>query len=232
MVLLWKRHARGHFPIFFSYTLAGLVATLARLLSAWDYTTYFYVYWTSEALLIVLGLAATHEVFRWVYEGFYSVPWFRVFYFGGIALVLLITVRNALLYPPVEAHPLIGMILDVGSSANLVRLSIVALFAVLIKPLNIEFRRYPFGIAAGFGLISLITLTGYLVRSEFGTKFNTFTQNAAAVAYLVGLIVWVGAFHRPEKADEDWTPPMPPEEMLRVVRGYLAVLRLSRKGRQ
>jgi hypothetical protein len=232
LVLVFRRDVRHNFPIFFSFGVALAPVTLARLLTITDYTSYFFVFWWSSAILLTLGLAALHEVFRWVYEGFYEFWWFRVVYFGAIAVVLLVTARNAMVNPPVQAHPVIGLILNIGIAVNLLQAGIAALFGILIKPLGIERRRYPFGIVAGFAVSSLGPFVGYLVRSIFGKDMDTFAQNASAVAYILGLGIWIAAFVGPEPEEKAWTPPMPPEEMLQLVRGYLRAMGLTRNDNE
>jgi hypothetical protein len=230
LVLLFLRNVRSHFPVFFYYLLLSVPVTVARLLTIADYRTYFFVYWWSDALLLLLGLAALHEVFHWVYEGFYRLPWFRLLYYGAIAVVLLVTVRNAMVNPPVQAHPIIGLILNAGIAINLLQVAIVAVFGALVRPLEIPFRRYPFGIVSGFGASALGPLIGYFLRSVFGTNLDAFTRYASAVAYILALVIWLMAFSRQEPEEKAWTPPMPPDEMLRVARGYLKVLRPGRKA--
>jgi len=225
VILLVRRDVRRHFPVFFIYTLCTGGIALARLVTIRDYHKYFYVFWLTEAIFLLLGLAALHEVFHWVYEVFYRLGWFRLIYYGAIAVVLLVTGRNAMVNPPVQAHPTIGLILEIGIAINLLQVAIVALFGALAKPLGIEFRRYPFGIASGFGTSAMGPLIGYLLRSVFGTNLDTFASNASAVAYILALVIWLMAFSRQEPEETAWTPPMPPEEMLRIVREYLKVLR-------
>ena len=156
----------------------------------------------------------------------------RLIYYGTISLVLLVTVRNAIVNPPVQAHPLIGLILSIGIAVNLLQAGIAALFAALSKPLAIEHRRYPFGIVAGFAVSSLVPFIGYFARSIFGKNLDTFTQNASAVAYILALLIWLMAFSKPEPEERAWTPPMPPEEMLRLVHGYLRALGARRKDNE
>ena len=225
VILLFQRDVRHHFPIFFFYILISVPVTAARLLTITHYHIYFFVYWWTNAVLLLFGLAALHEVFHWVYEGFYRLRWFRLIYYGAIAVVLLVTGRNAMVNPPVQAHPTIGLILEIGIAINLLQVAIVALFGALAKPLGIEFRRYPFGIASGFGASAMGPLIGYLLRSVFGTNLDAFARNASAVAYILALVIWLMAFSRQEPEEKAWTPPMPPEEMLRIVREYLKVLR-------
>lgn len=231
LLLLVQRGVRHHFPVFFAFVAIAAPATLARLLTVSHYFAYFYIYWSSNAVLLLLGLAALHEVFHWVYEGFYLFWWFRLLYFGTILVVLLATIHNAVVNPPVQTHPVIGVILDAGITVNLLRVGIAALFAALTGPLAIPFRRYPFGIAAGFAAASIGPFLGYFARSVFGTRLENFARYASAVAYIVALIIWLAAFSRPEPEERAWTPPVSPEEMLRIVRGYLRALGMGRKRR-
>jgi len=229
LVLLFRRSAQNHFPVFFAYTVYTVVIAIARLITIANYRVYFYVFWWTEALFFLLGLAALDEVFRWVYQGFYEFWWFRVIYYGTIALVLFVTVRNAIVNPPVQAHPVISLVLNMGIAINLLQAGIVALFAALSRPLAIPHRRYPFGIVAGFAASSLVPFIGYFARSIFGKNVDPFTKKASAVAYILALLIWLLAFSKPEPEERAWTPPMPPDEMLRLVRGYLHVLGAKRK---
>jgi|ERR1041385_2365801 hypothetical protein len=220
IVLLVRRDARTHFPLFFAYAVTSAPITVARLLTANHYLPYFYVYWTTTALLLLLGLAAVHEVFRWVYEAFYEFTWFRLFYYGVIGVVLVITSRNALVNPPVQAHPLVGLILDLGIAINFLRAGIACLFYALMRPLSITFRRYPHGVVLGFLVSSVGSLIGYLPVSIFGTKLHMVARFAPPVAYIIALAVWISAFIVSENEQTEWTPPMSPDEMLQEIRRY------------
>lgn len=228
VILLFKRRIRTLFPVFFVFVLYATLVTAARLLTSFHYHTYFFVFWWTEALLLLLSLAALHEVFHWMFEGFYRLWWFQLFYYGTVALVLGIAIRNAFVSPPVQAHPVISLILDVNIGANFVLAGIVALFAALQKLLVIEFRRHVNGIIAGFGASSAGSLIGYLARSGFGTQLQTFSQYSSAVGYILGVAIWVASFIRPEPEDK-WEPPMSPEQMLEEARGYLVGLGISKR---
>lgn len=231
VALLFKRGVRRHFPVFFAFTLYTALLTFARLVTSSDYRAYFYVYWWTESLFAILSLAALHEAVRWTFEGFYLLWWFRLFYYGTIALVLGVALENAVVSPPVHAHPVIGIILNLSIAVNFVRGGIVALFYVLRRVLVVEFRRYAYGIVVGFGISSAGPLLAYLAFSEFGTKVESFTKNLSAVAYILGVAAWVSAFVRPEPEEKEWEPPMSPEQMLEEVRGYLRALGISRAKR-
>ncbi|HEY6348658.1 MAG TPA: hypothetical protein VI636_04535 [Candidatus Angelobacter sp.] len=227
VALLLRRNAQHHFPVFFSFTFYAATATAARLLTSFHYRAYFYVFWWTEAFILLLSLAALHEIFHWMFEGFYRLWWFRLFYFGTIALVLSIAARNAIVDPP-QAHPVISLILDAGIASNFVLAGIVSLFVLLHRLLAVEFRRYAYGIVLGFGFSSAGSLLGYLARSEFGTKSETFTRYSSAVGYILCVAIWVASFIRAE-AEQKWEPPMAPEQMLEIVQGYLGALGMSKR---
>lgn len=229
LTVLFRRGVRHHFPVFFSYGMFLAPVTLTRLLTLTNYPIYFMVFWWTDALLLLLGLGALHEIFRWVYDGFYEFWWFRLIYYGTISLVLLVTVRNAIVNPPVQAHPVVSLVLNMGIAINLLQAGIAALFATLAKPLAIERRRYPFGIVAGFAASSLGPFVGYFARSIFGKNVDIFTQNASAVAYILALLIWIRTFAAPEPEEIAWAAPMPPDEMLRLVHGYLRMLGARKK---
>lgn len=230
IVLLSKRRILSRFPAFFVFTLFTAVIAIARLATIAHYRSYFFIYWWTEAGFALLSLAALHEVFHWMFEGFYRLWWFRLFYYGTIVGALAIAIRNAFVSPPVQAHPLISLILDISIVVNFVRMGIVGLFVVLQKLLVTEFRRYAYGIVIGFGFSSAGSLLGYLARSEFGTKVETFARYSSGVGYILGVIVWVVSFSIAEPEDK-WEPPMSPERMLEEVQGYLKVLGVSGRKR-
>lgn len=216
--------------MFFLFALLTIVIAIARLATISHYRSYFFAFWWTEAAFALLSLAALNEVFHWMFEGFYRLWWFRLFYYGTIGAALAIAIRNAFVSPPVQAHPVISLILDISITINFVRMGIAGLFIVLQKVLVIEFRRYAYGIVIGFMVSSAGSLLGYLARSVFGTKMETFVNYSSSVGYILGVAIWVASFVRPEPEDK-WEPPMSPERMLEEVQGYLGAIGIS-KGKQ
>ena len=144
--LLYRRRANKIFSVFFSYIAFSVLASLARLLTFSNYGAYYYVYWASELLLILLSIAALNQVFWRTYDVEDDFWWFRLVYYGAILLALGLTVRMAYVHPPVLKHPIVSFLLESELTANFVRASIVAVYAAMVEPMTIEFQRYPFGI--------------------------------------------------------------------------------------
>src|SRR5262249_40302566 len=74
--VLVRRKAHREFPFFFLYVSSSILIGLIRACVSGNYRLYFEVYWTTEALYVVLALLALHEVFRKVFASFYKNWWF------------------------------------------------------------------------------------------------------------------------------------------------------------
>jgi hypothetical protein len=218
-ILLFRRNVKKDFPLFVPFIVISIPVSAARLLTAPWYPAYYYVFWASEVLLIVLSVSALNQVFWKTYEGFRFLWWFQLIYYGGIAVALAIAIRSAIVSPPVRQYPEIAIIVDSEIAANMVRAGIVGIFAVMVRPMVIEFRRHAFGIVAGFGVASLGPCIGYIIFSVLGTKATRSTDIISNVSYIVGLIIWLWIFSLPDTEEKEWKPPIAPEDMARAVHG-------------
>src|SRR5690242_10952346 len=117
-ILLFRRDVKKDFPLFVAFIVVSIPISAARLLTTHWYHAYYYVFWTSEALLILLSVSALNQVFWKTYEGFRFLWWFRLIYYGGIVLALAIAIRSAIVSPPVQQQPEIAIIMDAEIAGN------------------------------------------------------------------------------------------------------------------
>ncbi len=230
-VLLHRRQVKFA-PVFFSYIVISVPITLVRVLTLNHYTAYFFLYWASELLLILLSLSALNQVFWYTYRGFDSIWWLRPLYYGAIFLALAITIRMAIVSPPVLNSPIISFIVDAEITANMIRAGIVTLFAALVRPMVVRFQRYPFGIILGFGVSSVGPSIAYFAFSAFGTKVTAFKDLVQSVSYIIALVIWLRVFSRPDTKLSKWEPPIPPEDMWDTIDGYLKAFGIPRKRKR
>ena len=228
-VLLYRRQAYKLAPVFFSYIVISVPVSLLRAVTVQNYIVYYFTYWTSELLLILLSIAALNHVFWYTFRGYDFAWWLRPAYYAAILVALGITIRMAIVSPPVINNPLASFILDAEITANMIRGGIVALFAALTKSLVVRFQRYPFGIVFGFGVSSVGPMAAYFAFSAFGTKVSGLKDIVASVSYIVALVIWLRVFSRPDTTLTKVEPPIPPEEMWDTIDGYLKAFGLSRK---
>lgn len=229
-VLLYRRRVYKLAPVFFSYIAISVPVSLARLLTVNHYSVYYFVYWASELLLILLSISALDQVFWYIYRGFDFIWWFRPLYYGAILLALAVTIRMAIVSPPVLKQPMLAsFVVDAGLAANMVRAGIVTVFAAMVRPMGVRFQRYSFGIILGFGFSSIGPCISYVALSAFGTRVKVYTDILASVSYIVALIVWLRVFSLPDTKLTKWEPPIPPEEMAGTVEGYLKAMGVRKR---
>ena len=229
-LVLFHHRTYRQFPFFFIYNAYAALAHAGRLVAFLvafyvPGTYYFNVYWWTELFLLLLAIAATHEAFRSVFEGFYLLPWFRWAYFGGISIVLISSILNSIFNRPHDVHPFFRIVLNIGIPVNCILAAISVLFYISAKLLRVGFRRHPFSIVLGFGITAVGTLIVFVIRSEFGKKMETFLIYAPNVAYYLAQLIWLSAFYRPPSDSDEGPPPIPPEQMAEEVREYTRALK-------
>jgi hypothetical protein len=77
-------------------------------------------------------------------------------------------------------------------------------------------RQYAFGIALGFGIEAAGSLVVFLLRSEFGTKFDPIVRITPPIAYIIAVAVWLAIFLKkePSQPQKNWEAALTPEEMV------------------
>jgi hypothetical protein len=227
-VLAIRRKVHRVFPLFVTYLALAIVVPVVRLSVSGNYTVFFYTFWTTEGLYALFALFALYEVFRKIFFAFYELWWwFRLVFPAAVCLAILISTRRMILNPPVEAPPLLGVIISGSRIVNYLEAMLFGLFFVLALLLGIRRRSYPFGIVEGFGIAAAAALVAYGLRSEFGTKFNSFVRYVPAVAYELGALVWLDTFRRPPDPEviHAWKEQVTPEQMLVQAREWIRVMK-------
>jgi hypothetical protein len=203
-IILVVRGAYRHFGFFLGYTVFAVIAEVSKFLffvrdkNGW---AYFKVAWGAEAIYAVLGFLAIYEVFRHVFENFYSMPWFK-FMLPVVGVTMLgISILVPIVHTPVQTEPLLVAIFSLQIAVRCLQLGVFFLIFLLARIFDLDYRQYAFGIAAGFGIAAAGILLSTLVRTGAGLKFLIFYQYAPGVAYCIAVTVWLASFVRPEPDD-------------------------------
>ncbi len=182
--------------------------------------TYSYVYWVAEALYAALGFVAIYEVFRQVFWHFYLMWWWFKFLLPVAGLFMLtLSIIEGILFPPVQAPPLLATIFVAEMAVRCLQGGIFCLFILLIWFHSMPWQKYAFGIALGFAASGLVIFVTYLVRSKFGTRFVPVIKFVPPVGYIIAVGIWLASFVRPEPPDPfgGQVSPLRPEQVVELL---------------
>jgi hypothetical protein len=199
--LLARKTVRNRFVWFFTYTTFSLIAGVVKVLVHGNKWQYSYVYWSAEALYAVLGFLAIYEAFRSVFRSFYVLWWFKYLLPAAGFVMLAIAIIKGVLFPPVQAPPVLATILISELAVRCLQGGIFALFVALVWFNSMPAWNRAFGIALGFSVSSLGILLTILIRSEFGIKVAPLITLGPAVAYIMAEAIWLIVFLKPEPPD-------------------------------
>lgn len=223
LLLLLLRGARYKpFAAFAVYTAFSVASATAALVVRNHPSIYLRVYWVSEPIYTLLTFLALHEIFQSVFRNFYRIAWFR-FLFPGIGVFMaVVAILRILANPRPAGGRLFAIIISLEIVTGFLQMGIFFLFMLLVRFFRVRYRQHAFGIALGFGIIASGTLSVYLLRSEFGTRFDPVVRNAPPITYTVAVLVWLATFLVKEQAPAQTgvTSGLTPEQMISDVKRY------------
>jgi hypothetical protein len=221
LLLLLRRYYR-EFPVFFALTGFSIVQTIVGLAASSNTELYRIVYWASDAVGVFLTFFSLQEAFRSVFRNFLGMRWFRWLFPGIGFLMISIAVLRTILVPR-PAHSLFTttiFALEIG--VGFLQFGIFSLFLLLVRIFHLRWRQHPIGIVFGFGISAAGSLVAFLLRSEFGTKFDPVVRIAPPIAYIIAVAVWLATFLRGESSlpAKSWDSALTPEQMITELRRH------------
>jgi len=215
-LLLLIRRSYREFPIFFLYSALFVVGEITGLAVSSNITLYGKVYWTNEALGVLLVFFALQESLRSVFRNFLGMRWFR-WLFPGIGIVMLgVAILRILLLPRPAFSLFTTTILGLEIAVGFLQFGIFTLFIILVRLFHLRWGQRAAGIVFGFGVSAAGSLVAFLLRSEFGTKYDPVVRIAPPIAYIIGVAIWLATFLKAEPARPGtaWAATLTPEQMI------------------
>src|SRR6266567_9012240 len=215
VILMLTRRLHRQFLFFFLYTVGAASVECLRFSVRSNAERYFDTYWITEGVYAVLAFFAIQEIFHSVFENFYGMWWFRLLMpSAGVLALTAATLR--VLVAPAEVDRTIALIITLKIGVGLLQITIFALFVLLVRFFRLGWRQHAFGIALGFGIAAAGSLVAFLLRSEFGTKFDPVVRITAPVTYIVAVVIWLITFvsRQPSQPLQGWGSALTPEDMV------------------
>ena len=191
-VLLSKK-AWQKFPFFTSYSLVSFVTTVALFGLRNSPKAYFYTYWPSEALGILLELAIVYEVFRYLFSPYPALRRIALNTFQGVILVLLI-VALAVFYKNTATdkwHVLATALFIIEESTRILELGFLIFLFVFSRAFHLSWKQAVFGMALGLGVFVSVELLVVSIHAQFNTSTVGLLSLLRMLSFNAGLVIWI-----------------------------------------
>lgn len=218
LAVMTYRKLYREFPFFFGYLCVVLIAeVLRRVLIRRAGLSFFYGYWISEAIIVLLAFLVLYEVFLIrLFPGFNITPIYRYLFPIAGLIVAVLTVLLFLNSPSAGPSKLVAIVGEFALALSFLQVGVLIFFTGLFMFMSREWTRHDFGIALGFGVYGSVKLIITTVRAMGGYAITRFDQ-IPTVAYTVAALIWLFYLSHsdPEPPEEEITQEMV-DEMERV----------------
>ena len=217
--VMFSRKLHKEFRFFFLYLVVVVLADLLRFIvfQRGVPLQYFYVYWITEAIEVLLAFLVLYEVFLIrLFPGFNITPIYRYLFPTAGLIVVVLTVLLFVNAPSRGPSMLAVVVGEFALALSFFQVAVLVFFCGLVLFMSREWPRHAFGIAAGFGIYASVKLIITVVRARHSYA-PTAVDQLPTIAYAVAALIWLFYLSRsdPEPPQEIITPQMV-DEMDRV----------------
>jgi hypothetical protein len=189
------------FPLFTTYASFNLLVTALAYAVSKNGLLYFYFYWISEAIAIILGLAVVYEIFKALFsqhEALRKIA--RLVFSGAIVFLVLLGTVVAVSQPSVEKASISRVVMIAAEAARIVEIGLLMFLFLFSTAFGLHWRAHVFGVALGLGVFVAVDLVNVTLRSYFGTGAANVLNLARTSAFCLSLLMWTAYLFVPERA--------------------------------
>ena len=192
---MFRRKYYRTFPYFFAYLLAQIAsfAVVFPIYVSRSYSSFFYAYWTSAAVGVILGFKVIHEVFLDIFRPYHTLKDLGSVLFKWSALVMVLVAGVVSASTPVtEQGPIVQGIMTLQRSVRVIQCGLILFLMVFSSYLGVSWRQRSFGIALGFGVFAAVELGLGALNMSGVMRFNPLTAGLVNMtAYNSSIVVWL-----------------------------------------
>jgi len=191
-VVMVRRKLNHTFPMFFTYAVFQVLSNIGLYAASHtSYRNYFFAYWVSTCLSIVLGFLVIHEIFEYAIRPYAGLRDLARMMFHWVALImLLVSGIIGFTSPGGNAEHIALALANLERGIRMMQVGMLLFIAVFSGRLGLTWRDLPCGIAFGFGIFACADLTMFSLRAQLGPAWNMALSKITSSAYLLSTMIW------------------------------------------
>jgi hypothetical protein len=210
--VLYRRRLHREFPAFSTYITAQ-IAIFCIQLPIYYYgppgsSLYFNVSWIAAALNLVLAFRIIHEIFVDVFKPYHALKDLGTALFRWAAIIMVLVSVALIAVSPSWEDPLMNSLLVVQRCVRVVQCGLVIFLLAFCGNLGVNWRRFSFGVALGFGFISGTEMVTTALLSGGRIHYPTL-QLTVLATYNAGLLIFL--FYSLANRRSDMVPVLVPQ---------------------
>lgn len=189
---MYRRRLNREFPYFFNYVIFQVLSFLIEFpLRNW--VNYYYVYWTVQALSVVVSFAVLLEIFRGAFRPYEALRDLSIILFRWCALVVLLLAGMWVItsWRGNQIDNITNAIYLVDRSVRLMQCGLVLFMLLFSEYLGISRRNVLFGIAVGFGFFAAVNMLVMTALSHQSFLTKSSLSRISAGAYTASMLIWL-----------------------------------------
>lgn len=190
-------------PLFFAYTVfcfasaAGLYAIHGPMYLS---QLYFYAYWITEGIGLLLGFAVIYELFRQLLEPYTALRRLASVLLASSVIILVIaSCIVAYSQPSTLRGRLVRAILVGEEGTRILEVGLLIFLFVFSTAFGLHWRQQSFGVALGLALFVAVELVSVTSEAHSGIAAFKVAAEMRLIAFDVSLLVWISYFALPER---------------------------------
>jgi hypothetical protein len=191
LVALFKRGLYREYPYFCNYTILQVLSTTFLLCVKGSLPLYYYGYWVSNALCVLISFAVLQEIFKEAFRPYEALRDLSVILFRW-SLLVLVLVGGMWAISTIHSQgrdSITDVVLLADRSVRLMQCGLVFFLLLFSEYLGISRRHVLFGIALGFGLFASVNMLVATGMAHPGHAAVLRRVNMAA--YDVAALIWL-----------------------------------------
>jgi hypothetical protein len=200
LALLIKRKLRSTLPIFFNYVVFGLITVCVPLifLPRVSHLQYFVLYWTIEAVGMMVALAVIYEAFLLILKPYSAlVDLGKALFWWATVFLALASVVTAIATGGSEANRICAGILLFQRVVQLMQCGLLLLLLVFESRLGLSWRSHGMSIALGMGAFAALDLSFSIVRQHLPAWGHSLDILYAGMPVVL-ISIWLLNFYLPQ----------------------------------